>query len=307
MIYICSNLYIYIYIYTFFLKKIKNNLKKIVEGDYQTDKNLSKEEQELDDLLFKKLNGFYNDCLNLDKVNEDGVNTLLNLIDELKIKDNREKFTDIDELSRTVAKIHDNKINERILFHSDIDFGNDEKSKYISFSGGSYVEFDREEIINVFSKLYENSNEKLDFKKISELIIDFNSRVMYGEGRVFNDDDDDIYENANINGIVDDTESDKNHLRSFYGRYNPEDEEEEDDDDDQKKEEVNIITLRVLSEKYPNFNWKLYLEEKFDQIGMKDIINDDTEIILFDEEYFDRLNSLLGEVDSETLSYYFEW
>ena len=272
---------------------------------------MSKEEQELDDLLFKKLNGFYNDCLNIDKVNEDGVNTLLNLIDELKIKDNREKFTDIDELSRTVVKIHDNKINERILFHSDIDFGNDEKSKYISFSGGSYVEFDREEIISIFSKLYENSNEKLDFKKISELIIDFNFRLMYGKGKVFNDDEDDKYENANINGIADDIESDKDNLRSFYNKYNPEGEEEEEEEDDyllnQKKEEVNIITLRSLSEKYPNFNWKLYLEEKFDQVGMKDIINDDTEIILFDEEYFDRLNSLLGEVDSKTLSYYFEW
>ncbi|OUM65175.1 hypothetical protein PIROE2DRAFT_60218 [Piromyces sp. E2] len=142
---------------------------------------------------------------------------------------------------------------------------------------------------------------------------------MYGEPFIFNDEyeyeDDNAYINSKINKIVNGysgTKSQKKKLKALLIKYTEEkkEEEEEYEGNDYEKfedEEVNIITLKTLSEKYPNFNWKLYLEEKYNQIGMKDSITDDTEIILFNEEYFDRLNSLLGEVNGETLSYYFEW
>ncbi|OUM65174.1 hypothetical protein PIROE2DRAFT_60217 [Piromyces sp. E2] len=135
---------------------VKNNLMTLIQSDYQPNKNLSKQDQELDKIIFNKLSGFYKSCMDIDKVNENGIKSLINLIDKLNIRDIRDKFNDIDELSKIVSKIHDYKITEKILFSSDINFGNDKKTKYISFSEGSYTEFEEDDTEKAFLKIYEN-------------------------------------------------------------------------------------------------------------------------------------------------------
>jgi predicted metalloendopeptidase len=67
-----------------------------------------------------------------------------------------------------------------------------------------------------------------------------------------------------------------------------------------------VVDVKTLNEKYPNINWKAYLEEKFDFVGMKEKISDDTLVYNLDIPFIKNLNKVLGEVDGETLSYYFE-
>ena len=67
-----------------------------------------------------------------------------------------------------------------------------------------------------------------------------------------------------------------------------------------------IFTVKSLNEKYPNINWKTYLEEIFDLVGLKDKITDDLLIYNLSAAYIENLNNILNEVDGETLSYYFE-
>ncbi|OUM61313.1 hypothetical protein PIROE2DRAFT_12734 [Piromyces sp. E2] len=66
------------------------------------------------------------------------------------------------------------------------------------------------------------------------------------------------------------------------------------------------ITVKSLNKKYPNINWKLYFEERFESLSKKEIITDNTKIYIVDELYFKKLNKFLSEVNGESLSYYFE-
>jgi len=72
---------------------------------------LSKQDQEYDELFFNKLKGFYNSCIDMDNINKKGEKPLIDLINKLKIYENKDKYNDPDELARMLVKIR---------LHSDI-------------------------------------------------------------------------------------------------------------------------------------------------------------------------------------------
>jgi len=69
----------------------------------------------------------------------------------------------------------------------------------------------------------------------------------------------------------------------------------------------NENTIKSLTEKYPNINWSLYLKERFDTYDIDDAVNDDSLIIIDAPQYFEGLNNILDEADSEAIVAYSEW
>jgi len=266
------------------------------------------------------MKSFYNSCMDIDKINEKGGKPVMDLINQLKINDKKDKYTDIKELSKTLAKIHDRKVIHNPFFDIDFLIG-EEKQIYLSLvETASLTEDDeksvseiKKDIKNLLEKIYKDSEEK-DFDKMVDSIIDFDEKL-FGNVIENNYDEDDKSQKKFSNKHIMRKLNLNSKLTGIKWKLNLKSKAVGDDDDnennlvDNESEFYSIdpISVKSLNERYSSLDWKLYLKERFENIGMKGFITDDTEIVIMDEVYFEKLNRILSEVDSETLSNYFEW
>jgi len=262
---------------------IYKDLIKILEGDYQPDKTLSKKEQEYDEIVFNKLKGFYNSCKY--NYNNNGSKPLFNLLNKLKISEKKDKYHDPNELAKTLAELEQIKyINFRNFNNPTpyphlfiFNYGGDSSELSISLSEAFSLTlyYEKDELVDYLSKIYDGSDR--DVNKMVDLIIEF-------ENKLFNSDDEEDEETTD-NLLFDYENIDLEQM--FLSSYE-------------------IISVKTLNEMYPNINWKLYIEEVFKSVDINDVITDETEVYLQNKKYFEKLNRILAEIDGETLSYYFE-
>jgi len=225
---------------------------------------LSKQDQEYDEIIFYKLKGFYNSCMDIDNINKKGEKPLIDLLNKLKINENKDKYNDPKELAKMLLKI---KLHSLIyyptpLFRMEVSLNEDMTSTVpILLKSNSFTDdIDKKELKEVLSNIYKDSNRDID--KMIDSIYDFDKK---------------LFEIKN-----------------------------EENNENNKSSPPEILTVKSLNEKYPNINWKTYLEEIFDLVGLKDKITDDLLIYNLSAAYIENLNNILNEVDGETLSYYFE-
>ena len=224
---------------------------------------MSKQDQEYDEIIFNKLKGFYNSCMDIDNINKKGEKPLIDLLNKLKINENKDKYNDPKELAKMLLKIKLYTLDDlpTPLFNIDADFNEDMTStvpvltKSYSFTD----DIDKKDLKEVLSNIYKDSDKDID--KMIDSIYDL-------EKKLFETNNEENNQNSNSTSRE-------------------------------------IFTVKSLNEKYPNINWKTYFGEILDIIG-KDKITDDFIVYNSNVSYFENLNSVLNEVDSETLSYYFE-
>jgi len=245
-----------------------DELLKILKGDYQPKNNLSKQDQEYDENIFNKLKGFFKSCMDDDSHNKIGYQPLIDLINQLKIDEKKDKFNDPDELAKMYAELY--LYSHPSLFQ--INIGIKEKEYYIELKGsGSFIKSTQENAKNEIKNLLSNIFEGRDTDKMYDTIREF-------EGKLFDLEDNEV---TNID------EKNFNHISN---------------------NDKNGITLKTLNEKYPFINWKVFLDESFKSAGVENLLTDETRVeISGNEEYFEKLNKALTEDNREALAYYFEF
>ncbi|OUM57674.1 hypothetical protein PIROE2DRAFT_17260 [Piromyces sp. E2] len=248
----------------------KQKILDIVKGDYKPNKKLSQQDQEKDKFLFNQLKSFFKSCVDVDSINKKGGQPMIDLLNRFKLDEMKDKLNDPNELAKVLAKIHIIKKNGFSLSES---FFSPLFNMEISVNSDS----DGFSIINV---LYQSNTiigyEKEPHKKVLSAIFKDSERdfdKMYDSAFQF--DKKLLYQNNENNQNVD---------------PNPNE----------------MVNVKTLNEKYPNINWKTYLEEKYDSIGMKEMINDDTIVFNKNIAYIKNLNKIIGETDGETLANYLE-
>ena len=202
--------------------------------------------------------------MDIDNINKKGEKPLIDLLNKLKINENKDKYNDPKELAKMLLKI---KLHSLIyyptpLFRMEVSLNEDMTSTVpILLKSNSFTDdIDKKELKEVLSNIYKDSNRDID--KMIDSIYDFDKK---------------LFEIKN-----------------------------EENNENNKSSPPEILTVKSLNEKYPNINWKTYLEEIFDLVGLKDKITDDLLIYNLSAAYIENLNNILNEVDGETLSYYFE-
>jgi endothelin-converting enzyme/membrane metallo-endopeptidase-like protein 1 len=240
----------------------RERIINMLQNDYKPNKNLSKQDQENDKLLFNQLKNLYQSCMDVDTINKKGVKPMVDLLKKLQINEKKDKYNDPNELGVILAKLHNVERKNR------------------SFTYNS--------LFNMNSLINDDGMIILSLGKTEGIIDDEeDSALRILLSNIFKDS-----EERNIDKMVDS-------VVEFEKKLFEESNEEEVDP-------YEVVDIKTLNEKYPNINWKTYLEEKFDSFGMKEKISNDTPVYNSDIAYIKNLNKILSEVDGETLSNYFE-
>eukprot|EP00833_Pecoramyces_ruminatium_P002875 jgi/Orpsp1_1/1176907/evm.model.c7180000059449.2 len=234
------------------------------------DNNLNKNSQEYDKKISNKLSSFYNTSMDSNKISEKDNKPLINLLDQLKIYENKTNYSNLDGLTNLIIDIHNydsdaffnigiiddlenSNINTIYLIQSGLGLPNKE-----FYENLEYISLYKEIVKNTFSNIFSNSRTDKDIDSLADSAVEFEKKL------------------ANINVSIEDLQV------------------------------INKIKIKNLSEIYPNINWKLYFEKRIEAYNQENEINDDTLIINATPQYFEKLNNLLSETDIDSLSAYAE-
>jgi len=258
---------------TIFKKNI-NVLRNALENDYNENNNLSEEDKEYDKKMFNQLKDIYNTCLDTEKIESIGKEPLINLIEKLNINKDKENYKDIDTLTKLMIKLH----NYGSSAFFDMAVAADQKNPdlnviYIGQSGlglPSKEYYEEEEIISIYRETIKNMFANIFDDQPKEKLDALADLIINFEKQL-----------AKVTVPSQD-------MQDPSATYNEN-------------------TIESLTENYPYINWKLYLEERFDTYDIDDAIKDDSLIIIDAPQYFEGLNDILKNVDSETLFAYSEW
>ncbi|ORY20486.1 zincin [Neocallimastix californiae] len=243
-------------------------VQDIVTGNYIINKNQSNEDQQYDEILLNKLNSLYKSCINTDKINEQGKEPILNLINELKINENRLYYNDTDILTSTLAEMHDYGMTTLI----DVDVINpstNARHYYITVLeySGALESYEESEKLNQYRKMIETSfsvifgdQPERDINKMTENVIEFEKSINSLASP-------ELYVNAKL--------------------------------------ENNKMKFGEMIQRWKYINWELYFKKRFGDKYSE--IKEGDDVLLFPAMYFDNLEKVLAETDVETLAIYFEW
>jgi len=260
------------YIDAFEIGVLNNNeiLTDIHKDEHKMDNNLNKNSQEYDKKISNKLSSFYNTSMDSNKISEKDNKPLINLLDQLKIYENKTNYSNLDGLTNLIIDIHNydsdaffnigiiddlenSNINTIYLIQSGLGLPNKE-----FYENLEYISLYKEIVKNTFSNIFSNSRTDKDIDSLADSAVEFEKKL------------------ANINVSIEDLQV------------------------------INKIKIKNLSEIYPNINWKLYFEKRIEAYNQENEINDDTLIINATPQYFEKLNNLLSETDIDSLSAYAE-
>jgi len=261
-------------------------IKKRFEEGYKANENLTPEEQEYDKKNFEKVVNFYNSCMDNKTLNAKGIKPILDLFDKLKIEENRTKYNNPEDLTDFLIQL--SKFDINLFFTGDL-FQNLNDSKTLSTYIGqpgvgleNINSYEDQEIVSkyknimkfMFTKVFENQKER-NIEKMIETVFEFEKKL------------------SNI--ITNYGQDLKGSLAESYAAllisipYHVE------------------MTIKSLNESYPYINWESYFNKKFKDLGYEKTFNDDSIIINITSEYFEKLNDLLKETNSDTIADYAEW
>jgi len=211
--------------------------------------------------------------MDINNIKNKGGKPVFDLINQLKIKEMKNKFKDPNVLTETLVDLHlsgvsPNKNSNPVLFIFTIEFDDQMKANLlIDKTYQISKEYSKSMVEKILYKVYDDSGKK-DITKKVESVFSFENL---------------LFEN--------------------YTNEDPLIEKKKDASNKNK----NWVSVKTLDEKYHFINWKLYLEERFKSSGIDSTqINDEFTVNLSDEKYLERLNLVLSKVDGETLANYFE-
>jgi len=263
-------------------KKNINILRNALENDYHEDDKLNKENKDYDKKIFQQLKDIYSTCIDTDKIEEKGKKPLTDLLSKLNINDDDADYTNADTLTKLLVKLHN--YGSSAFFNMAV--AADQKNPdlnviYVGQSGlglPSKEYYEEEEILATY---------KETIKNMLTIVFDqsVNSSARHNKERNFD---------TNAEMIVE--------FEKELAKYTVPSQDMQD-----PSATYNENTIKSLTEKYPNINWSLYFKERFGTYDIDDAINDDSLIIIDAPQYFEGLNSILGEADSEALVAYSEW
>jgi len=229
---------------------------------------------EFDNKTFNPLDSYYNTCIDSKLINEKNNKTLINLLNQLKIYENKENYRDLDGLTNLIIDIHN--YDSDAFFNIGIidDLENQDINKFYLIQSGlglpnkefyenhEYISLYKDIVKCLFINIFKDHRTKKDINSLADLAVEFEKKL------------------ANINVSTED-------LKNINEIYN----------------KTNIIDL---SKKYPYINWKLYFEKRFKEYNHCNKINDDILIIDTTPQYFKKLNNLISETDNDSLLAYSE-
>jgi len=262
--------------------RTKEILREILEGDYQISKDLNTTGQEYDRETFGKLKSFYDVCMDVDSINKMGGEPLLNFINQLKINENKEEYKSVDGLTNLIADLHYHNLYAFFGTYVSEDPMDPEKHIIYLMQPGVILTYIPAGL--KFPKQFYESEEIVSFYK--EVIMNTLNNL-YGDQTERNIED-------MTNSIVEFEKAlaDLTFPREYYMNI---------------KSLYNKSNIKMMAKEYPNINWKLFFEKRFEAYGIENPIDDDTVIINASPEFFEGLNKLLEETDIDTMLAYVEW
>jgi len=258
-------------------KKNINILRNALEGDYTANEKLSEENQNRDKQIFEQLKSIYNICIDTDKIEEKGKEPLLKLIQQLKINENKTNYSNVDGVTELMIKLH----NIGLSAFFDMGVAADQKNPdlnviYIGQAG-----------LGLPSQEYYEEDEIVDIYR--EVIKDMLRNILEDE------------ETGNVRNYSEAADLIVNFEKELAKVTVPS------QDMQDPSATYNENNLRSLNEKYPNINWKMYFEKRFNSFDIEDAFKEDTIVIVDAPKYFDGLSTIINKTDVETLSAYAEW
>jgi len=265
------------------------NTKKIIEvieEDYKGNPSLSEDDQKLDKINAQKVKDFYNSCMDVEALNKLGKKPLVDLLDELKIYENKEKYNTPEGLTDLLVKTDRYGLHFLIdsFFYSDL-----ENSKYNGmYIGQPNLNLVRPENYNndatanayksvikgMLTNVYSDKKDR-DIDAMSESVFDFEKKL---SSIIMSDSE--ILGNPSTFSYV-----------LVLISSNP-------------AKRSNIDELQKL---YPFIQWGDYLEKLSNEFGGKNVFKKDSPIMIATDAYFEKLVKLLKETKSETIAYFAEW
>jgi len=255
-------------------KKNINILRNALEGEYKATHKYNNEHHNYDQQTFQQLKNIYNTCIDTNNIDEKGKEPLVNLLTKLNIGGEGLNYKDTDEFTQLIVKLHNYATHA--LF--DMAVSADQKNPdihviYIGQSG-----------LGLPSKEYYEEEDIL--KVYKETIKDMFTNIF---------DDQNERDFDKISDLV--IEFEKKLAKVTVPSQDMQD----------PSATYNENNITSLTEKYPYLNWKLYMEKRFSTYNIKNVIKENTLIIADAPQYFEGLNSIISEVDIETLIAYSEW
>jgi len=245
----------------------EDELIKIIEGNYQPNKNLNQQDRVYDENVFNKLKNFYKSCMDVNDIKNKGGKPVLDLINRIKIHEMKNKFNDPNVLTKMLIVLHlisrttDPKSNP-VLFNLTVEFDEQMKANLLIKKANPFTNnYSKESLEELLLKVYDGTGKK-DINKMIESYFSFENIL--------------LKDNTNETPVKDTSIK-------------------------------NWVSVKTLNEKYPFINWKFYLEERFKSSGLDSTqINDEFTINVRDEKYLEKLSFILSKVNGEALSNYFE-
>ncbi|ORX79341.1 zincin [Anaeromyces robustus] len=261
-------------------------IRETLEKGYQANENLTPEEQKYEKTNFEKVANFFNSCMDMETIDTVGVQPIIDLLDELKINENRTKYNNVEDLTDLLVRLSIHDVN--FLFDK-LKSQNFKNPKVISFyTGQPSVGLKKKE-------LYENPEEVSNYKNVMKVLL---SKVFENQ------------KERNIEKMVETVFEFEKKLSNILDDYGQNLQE-----DYVKAYTLILMTIqihvdmnmRTLNETLPFINWKNYFNKEYENLGMETRFDDDSEIVIVNPEYFKKLNGLIKETDSETIASYAEW
>jgi len=258
----------------------KQNIKiltDILNGEYQERKDLTKEQQKVDREIYNELTNLFKTCMNTDGINEKGKEPLDKLLEELKIHNEKADYSKVDELTDLLVKLHSHGVN--VLFDHEIFSDNDDPKLNVFY-------IQQAEMTLPSKEYYENQD---IYPAYQEAIHDMLKNVFPEKSEE---------EIQKLAGAVFDFESklakisiSGQEVQSAY--YSP--------------EEHKRLNIETIGETYKFINWKKYFEDILAHFKIEKKFNKSIPIVDVTHTYFEQLEALLKETDSETLAAFAEW
>jgi len=244
----------------------KDELLKIIEGNYQPNKNLSQQDREYDENVFNKLKNFYKSCMDVNDIKSKGGKPVLDLINRLKIHEMKNKFNDPNVLTEMLIALHLNSISpdsdsEPALFTFTVELDEQMRANLLIDKAEQFSkEYNKGILEKILLKVYDDSENK-DINKMIESFISF-------ENLLFEGTDESIKKDKSIKNWVS--------VKTLNEKYP-------------------FINWKVYLE-------ERFKSSGLDSTE----INDEFTINVRDEKYLETLKLILGKVNGETLANYFE-
>eukprot|EP00833_Pecoramyces_ruminatium_P009530 jgi/Orpsp1_1/1183562/evm.model.c7180000085730.1 len=242
-------------------------LRNLLKGDYRSNEKYTPEEKIYDEKTFNKLKNIYNTCLDVDAINKKGSQPMIDLLNELKIYENRKRYATVEGLTDLIFRLH----NRSVPFLFDI------SNIYLSSYSDKYV------FVVVENSSYLAGNKASFYTKYKQYVHDTLELIFQGK------------ENRNIDAMTNAVVDFEYQLhQAAMGKIKKGDNDYE-------------YSIRKLSEQYPFIDWKMYFGRMMKYHNIDSTFTEDSPILNYSTDYFAALDDVMWKFSIEQLAYFAEW